>query len=135
MCLLLPYQVYFIFFVYCSHKRANLNIILQVIAIDNVSHLEDIKHQYGITDNILTTELSETQLLIPGLIDTHIHAPQYPNAGLGYDKQLLDWLHTYTFPLEERYKEIKFAKKVYNAVVVSMFNFKNITLIAFIKEC
>ncbi|KAK5098995.1 hypothetical protein LTR70_000884 [Exophiala xenobiotica] len=36
----------------------------------------------------------------PGFIDTHIHAPQYPNAGIFGKSTLLDWLTTYTFPLE-----------------------------------
>jgi guanine deaminase len=34
------------------------------------------------------------------LADTHIHAPQYPNAGLFGSSTLLDWLETYTFPVE-----------------------------------
>lgn len=57
--------------------------------------------------------------MIPGLVDTHIHAPQYPNAGLGYDETLLDWLQKYTFPLESKYNDIQFAAKVYDAIVVS----------------
>jgi guanine deaminase len=32
--------------------------------------------------------------------DTHIHAPQYPNCGIFGKSTLLDWLTTYTFPLE-----------------------------------
>lgn len=64
--------------------------------------------------------LSKTQLLIPGLIDTHIHAPQYPNVGLGYDKPLLDWLKDYTYELEKKYKDLEFSRKVYEAVVVNM---------------
>jgi guanine deaminase len=32
--------------------------------------------------------------------DTHIHAPQYPNVGIFGKSTLLDWLTTYTFPLE-----------------------------------
>lgn len=33
-------------------------------------------------------------------LDTHIHAPQYPNAGLFGSSTLLDWLEAYTFPVE-----------------------------------
>ncbi|KAK5081977.1 hypothetical protein LTR05_007119 [Lithohypha guttulata] len=36
----------------------------------------------------------------PGFIDTHIHASQYPNVGIFGKSTLLDWLTTYTFPLE-----------------------------------
>lgn len=82
-------------------------------------------------------KLTKSQLLIPGLIDTHIHAPQYPNAGLGYDKQLLDWLQTYTFPLEKKFSDLEFAEKVYRAVVVSNYkSFPNCipNLFFFIRE-
>lgn len=56
--------------------------------------------------------------MIPGFIDCHIHAVQFPNLGLGYDKSLLDWLETYTFPLEKRYTDTNFAERVFDAVVV-----------------
>lgn len=42
-----------------------------------------------------------------------------PNIGLGLDKPLIDWLNTYTFPLETEYKDVTFAKQVYEKVVVS----------------
>lgn len=56
---------------------------------------------------------------MPGLIDCHIHAPQMPNIGLGLDKPLLEWLDTYTFPLESQYSDVEFARKIYRKVVVS----------------
>lgn len=62
--------------------------------------------------------LSPKQFLIPGLIDTHIHGPQYPNIGLGYDLPLLDWLDKYTFPLEQKFTDSSFAQTVYQSVVV-----------------
>lgn len=61
--------------------------------------------------------LNEDQFLMPGLIDCHIHAPQFPNIGLGLDMELLDWLNTYTFPLEANYKDDKFARHVYAKVI------------------
>ena len=33
------------------------------------------------------------RFLIPGLVDTHLHAPQYTIAGTGTDLPLLDWLN------------------------------------------
>jgi len=56
---------------------------------------------------------------MPGLVDTHIHAPQYMNSGTGYDRQLLDWLDKYTYPTETRFKDAALAKQVYPLVVVS----------------
>lgn len=42
-----------------------------------------------------------------------------PNIGLGYDRPLLEWLDTYTFPLESKYGNDEFAASVYEKVVVS----------------
>ncbi|CRG88683.1 chlorohydrolase family protein [Talaromyces islandicus] len=39
----------------------------------------------------------------PGFIDTHIHASQYPNAGIFGSSTLLDWLQKYTFPMEKSF--------------------------------
>nr|XP_033334241.1 guanine deaminase [Megalopta genalis]XP_033334242.1 guanine deaminase [Megalopta genalis] len=69
------------------------------------------------TKNENVTVLSKSQFLVPGFIDCHTHAVQLPNLGIGYDKQLLDWLDTYTFPLERKYKDEIFSDKVFDAVV------------------
>ncbi|KAI5644897.1 amidohydrolase family domain-containing protein [Phthorimaea operculella] len=61
--------------------------------------------------------LGESQFLMPGLVDCHIHAPQFPNIGLGLDRPLLEWLDKYTFPLECQYGNVEFARDVYNQVV------------------
>lgn len=79
--------------------------------------MENIKTKFNVPNENIE-KLEKGQFLIPGFIDTHIHAPQYPNAGLGYDLPLLDWLAAYTFPLEKKYKDEKFAQKVYEAVAV-----------------
>ena len=39
-------------------------------------------------------------IIIPGLSDLHVHAPQYAFRGMGMDMQLLDWLNTYAFKEE-----------------------------------
>ena len=38
------------------------------------------------------------RLIVPGLTDLHLHAPQYSFRGLGMDLELLEWLNTRTFP-------------------------------------
>ncbi|KNC21404.1 hypothetical protein FF38_12603 [Lucilia cuprina] len=63
--------------------------------------------------------LNKEQFLMPGLIDCHIHAPQVAQIGLGLDMPLLDWLNTYTFPLEAKFSDQEFAAKVYKKVVES----------------
>ena len=39
-------------------------------------------------------------VVMPGLVDTHVHIPQIPAAGLGAGMDLLAWLERYVFPLE-----------------------------------
>lgn len=57
------------------------------------------------------------KLIIPGLNDIHVHAPQYTFRGLGMDLELLDWLNTHTFPEESKYKDIEYADKAYDIFV------------------
>ena len=42
-------------------------------------------------------------VILPGLVDLHVHLPQIPNAGLGSGLDLLSWLDRYIFPLETAY--------------------------------
>ena len=51
------------------------------------------------------------QLIIPGMIDTHIHFPQTEMVG-AYGEQLLSWLNTYTFPTEIQFQDPSYAQKI-----------------------
>ncbi|MGH2358296.1 MAG: amidohydrolase family protein [Candidatus Limnocylindria bacterium] len=42
-------------------------------------------------------------VVMPGLVDLHVHLPQIPNAGLGSGLDLLSWLNRYIFPLERAF--------------------------------
>ncbi|KAJ4304955.1 hypothetical protein N0V90_000483 [Kalmusia sp. IMI 367209] len=53
----------------------------------------------------------------PGFIDTHTHAPQHPNTGLFGKTTLLDWLTTYTFPLESSLSSLPKASRIYTNFV------------------
>uniref|UniRef100_A0A8C3UPX4 Guanine deaminase n=1 Tax=Catharus ustulatus TaxID=91951 RepID=A0A8C3UPX4_CATUS len=64
---------------------------------------------------ILFSFLSE--FFMPGLVDTHIHAPQYAFTGTRVDLPLLQWLTSYTFPTEAKYQDNGFAEEVYTRVV------------------
>ncbi|GFG30153.1 hypothetical protein Cfor_09541 [Coptotermes formosanus] len=89
----------------------------KIVAVEETANnLAKIQQEHSICDDFVY-HLVEGEFLMPGFIDTHIHAPQYPNVGLGYDKQLLDWLSTYTFPLEKKFSDLSFAAKVYEAIV------------------
>ncbi len=53
------------------------------------------------------------QLIIPGFVDLHVHAPQTYERGLGLDMELLEWLDKYTFPEEAKFADLKYAEQVY----------------------
>jgi len=44
------------------------------------------------------------RLVLPGFIDSHVHSPQL-DVIASYGTELLDWLHTYTFPAEQRHAD------------------------------
>ena len=62
-------------------------------------------------------QLAEGQYLLPGLVDLHIHAPQWPQLGKALHLPLYDWLQEYTFPLEARYEDLDFARRSYESLV------------------
>ena len=53
------------------------------------------------------------KLIIPGMTDLHVHAPQYTFRGIGMDEELLEWLSKYTFPEEAKYSDLAYARKAY----------------------
>ena len=57
------------------------------------------------------------KLIIPGMTDLHVHAPQFSFRGLGMDLELLDWLNTYTFPEESKYEDLSYAETAYESFV------------------
>ena len=60
------------------------------------------------------------KVLLPGFIDLHIHAPQWPQAGLALDDELSHWLNNFTFPLESKYADINYAREVYTDLVKTL---------------
>lgn len=60
------------------------------------------------------------KLIIPGLIDLHMHAPQYTYRGLHMDLELLEWLNQYTFPAEAKYEDPEYARVTYGRFVDRM---------------
>ena len=64
--------------------------------------------------------LPDTTVLLPGMIDTHLHAPQWPQLGTGLDLPLESWLFENTFPLEHRLTDPAFAAEVWPAMVSTL---------------
>ncbi|MEP3277360.1 MAG: guanine deaminase [Stappiaceae bacterium] len=73
-----------------------------------------------VRQNGILLELPAGQYLIPGFVDLHIHAPQWPQLGKALDVPLEDWLQEYTFPLEARYGDVVFAERIYADLVKTL---------------
>lgn len=62
------------------------------------------------------------RLIIPGLTDLHVHAPQYSFRGLGMDCELIEWLNIHTFAEEQKYQDMEYAKKAYEIFAEDLLN-------------
>lgn len=51
------------------------------------------------------------KLILPGFVDTHIHFPQTEMIA-SFGAELLDWLETYTFPVERKFKDKEYAREI-----------------------
>ena len=93
-----------------------------------ISYFSKEKPSLELLSNVSTTyKLSKTELILPGFIDCHIHAPQYVNSGCGLDLQLLEWLNQYTFPAESKFTSKDHAKIIYTAFVSRTLSFGTTT--------
>ena len=72
----------------------------------------------GPADELITTLPSDTtitncpnSLIMPGFVDTHIHYPQTEMIA-AYGEKLLQWLDTYTFPVESKFSDPVYAREI-----------------------
>lgn len=86
-----------------------------VVCIDGISKgiFNTLPDEYK---NLELFDFKDT-LVFPGMIDLHVHAPQYAFRGMCMDLELMDWLNSYTFPEEEKYENLEYAKKAYTLFV------------------
>jgi guanine deaminase len=59
----------------------------------------------------IEVEQFDHHLIVPGFIDTHIHYPQTEMIA-AYGERLLEWLETYTFPVESKFGDEAYAEQV-----------------------
>jgi guanine deaminase len=85
-----------------------------IIGVSPEGSIAFVIHNYTLEDALCRVEdeygnlganvvvLSESQFLFPGMIDTHLHAPQWPNLALGMEGDLRQWVEEWTDPIEVR---------------------------------
>lgn len=93
----------------------NENGIIEKVLREYDEAYESTKKDYEA--NYQLKVLGDDEVLLPGFLDLHMHAPQWAQSGTALDRPLEVWLNEYTFPLEARFKDMDFAEAVYGDMV------------------
>ncbi len=88
--------------------------------IARVTPAGDPAHEARLAGAGALLALGPDRWLLPGLIDLHVHAPQWPQLGKALDLPLEDWLRRHTFPLEARFADTGYAREVYADLVATL---------------
>ncbi|XP_069817951.1 guanine deaminase isoform X2 [Dendropsophus ebraccatus] len=94
----------------------NISLYIQILFFEDAQKQSELAENWRF-DGSNIQELGENEFFMPGMIDTHIHAPQYPFIGTGMERPLLEWLEYTTFPVEETFSDVEIARNIYDAVV------------------
>jgi len=92
-------------------------------AIADVLSGSDVDFQKALDQARASGELcqsGEKSLFLPGMVDLHVHAPQWAQLGRALHLPLDEWLNAYTFPLEARFRNADLARSVYPNLVSTL---------------
>ncbi|KAG7285600.1 hypothetical protein NEMBOFW57_010229 [Staphylotrichum longicolle] len=96
----------------------NTGTIVTIVKNPEPGKTNETLTDLNISPDLVTIQhLARGQFLIPGFVDTHNHAPQWAQRGLGQGMHILDWLDTITFPNEARFQDPDYAQRIYASCV------------------
>ena len=99
-----------------------------IVSSESLTEIKTIKNGYICLERGRIVSVSDTlpeefadavlydysdMLIMQSFCDMHLHAPQYPMLGLGMNLPLVDWLSKYAYPMESRFADPEYARKVY----------------------
>lgn len=100
------------------------------LLLDDQGKIEGVTKELPESYTKVEVEHFKNCLILPGLIDTHAHIPQYAFSGIG-EKELLPWLEKYTFPHEARFSNNRIAQTEINNFFEEMLRFGTTTMVAY----
>jgi|SRR5690242_12447604 len=100
----------------CENGAIGVDESGTIAFVEKELDLEFVQRKHSWQDAV-SVRLSGNSFFFPGFIDTHTHAPQHPNTGLFGKTTLLDWLQTYTFPMESSFSDLRRAETIYRNFV------------------
>ncbi len=65
----------------------------------------------------------ENHMVIPGFTDLHLHPNQYPNDGLGYNYELMEWIENYATPVNGLYKNEQITRRIFSALIEDLWRY------------
>jgi guanine deaminase len=84
-----------------------------LLVVDEAGRIVSVGAAADASPEMLATAIDlRPWVLLPGMIDTHAHLPQLPNAGLGFALDLLTWLDLITFPTEQSWSDPAVAERL-----------------------
>lgn len=69
-------------------------------------------------------------LVLPGFVDCHVHMPQMQVIA-SYGTELLDWLNTYTFPEESKFRNAQHGRRIARLFLDEMLRQGTTTVVAY----
>lgn len=91
------------------------------ILIDDDGTIIDVYETIPTDTKYKITDYGDS-LIMQSFADMHLHAPQFPMTGMGMDLPLLDWLNTYTFKTESRFKDNDYARQTYKKLAKELID-------------
>jgi guanine deaminase len=76
-----------------------------LLHVDGAGRLDFVGAAHDRPDEAASAIDLRPWVVLPGMVDTHAHLPQLPNAGLGFALDLLTWLDRLTFPTERSWSD------------------------------
>ena len=97
------------------------------IGVDEYGRINYFSQSKRPSSDILKYEkeimLDQYQIIMPGFVDTHVHAAQIQYSGTGTDLPLMKWLTKYAFPSEKRLtNNLALSRTIYTNLVNKLLN-------------
>ncbi|MEM6364135.1 MAG: amidohydrolase family protein [Planctomycetota bacterium] len=124
-----------------SRRRIHIHGQLMLVDAERPKHVTLRRGTVVLDDNKIAEVVVDDQpsqfdfggpdyLIAPGLVDTHLHLPQFDMIG-AHGLPLLQWLAEHTFPAEVKWKDLDYATAMTHRVIDQCFSHGTTTIAAY----
>jgi len=91
----------------CRYEEDGGLLVADGVIVD-AGPFDDVRARAGADVPVID---HQPHLILPGFIDCHVHMPQMQVIA-SYGAELLDWLNTYTFPEETKFRDAQHGRRI-----------------------